>query len=245
MSEYNNEGVCQLYKPFILPQFLTWDKGTLFLPKDVSSSATKKMSRERSRPKPDRSSLPTCLWHPLKITVLPVAVCFFHWAHTKCCFIMNLITMPQFSPMLKQSGTWEQTHWSISVLPVTGYSETQDSYVLLTTDLSFHLQYFIALWFALPPIPHIQRLTPFMKQVLASTSQSQRMMSPPLEPTARVLGCVGCHSRHVTLLSKGLALRKRQYEERERRKASSNLCQKGKENYDFCKHLWDSLNKEC
>lgn len=134
MSEYNNEGVCQLYKPFILPQFLTWDKGTLFLPKDASSSATKKMSRERSRPKPDRSSLPTCLWHLLKITVLPVAVCFFHWAHTKCCFIMNLITMPQFSPMLKQSGTWEQTHWSISVLPVTGYSETQDSYVLLTTD---------------------------------------------------------------------------------------------------------------
>lgn len=88
----------------------------------------------------------------------------------------------------------------------------------------FYLQYFIVLWFSLPPSPHIERLTPFMKQVLASTSQSQRMMSPPLEPTARVLGCVGCHSRHVTLLSKGLALRKRQYEERECRKASSNLC---------------------
>lgn len=142
----------------------------------------------------------------------------------KCCFIMNVITMPQFSLVLEQSGTWEQTCCCISVLPVTGYSETRDLYVLLTKDLSFYLQYFIVLQFSLPTLPHIERLTPFMKQLLASTSQSQRMMSPPLEPTASVLGCVGCHSRHVTLLSKGLALRKRQYEERERRKASSSLC---------------------
>lgn len=137
---------------------------------------------------------------------------------------MKLMTMPHVSPVLEQSGTWEETCCCISVLSITGYSETQDPYVLLTTDLSFYLQYFIVLQFSLPPLPHIQRLTPFMKQVLASTSQSQRMMSPPLEPTASVLGCVGCHSRHVTLLSKGLALRKRQYEERERRKASSSLC---------------------
>ena len=35
-------------------------------------------------------------------------------------------------------------------------------------------------------------------------STSQRIMSPPLDPTPRMLGLVGCHSRAVTLLSKGL-----------------------------------------
>lgn len=63
-----------------------------------------------------------------------------------------------------------------------------------------------------------------MKVFLEGTSKSHRYRSPPLEPTATVEGCVGCHSRQVILRSNGLVAPWKWYDDRERTNGSCRHC---------------------